>query len=381
MKYPEGHFIRNTTAARVNHWITGGCFVLLLLSGLSMFHPLLFFLSDLFGGGQWTRAVHPWIGCVLLVSYAGLIVQFWRDNLWSRDDVKWMMKIDRVLLNDEEGVPEVARFNAGQKFVFWSMTLLVPVLFLTGLAIWEVYFFTFTSIEFQRIAVLIHNPLAAIVAILGLGRACLCRVVDQGIHPGDDPGPCHAGLGVAASPQMVPQPGGDRVARADASPCGATAAAEARPVRQGLAAPKGKWQGNPQGGVVAPDAIILPTPATRFLPQRGAAGDAGDRSSAAGLAASHGTARARPTSRRDHAGQPRPTRPRGNRPGGPKPATCRLWPRTGIGARRSGIVLPRCSIIWMVAQCRNRRGRSWPICAAVIWILSRRWLTDFSAMG
>jgi formate dehydrogenase subunit gamma len=165
MKYPEGSIIRNTTAARVNHWITGGCFVLLLLSGLSMFHPILFFLSDLFGGGQWTRAVHPWIGCVLLVSYAGLIVQFWRDNLWSRDDAKWMMAIDRVLRNEEEGVPEVARFNAGQKFVFWSMTLLVPVLFLTGLAIWEVYFFTYTSIEFQRVAVLIHS-LAAIAAIL-----------------------------------------------------------------------------------------------------------------------------------------------------------------------------------------------------------------------
>ena len=165
MKYPEGTYIRNTTAARVNHWITGLCFVLLLLSGLSMFHPILFFLSDLFGGGQWTRAVHPWIGCVLIVSYAGLIVQFWRDNLWSRDDVRWMQKIDRVLLNEEEGVPEVARFNAGQKFVFWSMTLLVPTLFVTGLAIWEVYFFTFTSIEVQRVALLIHS-LAAIAAIL-----------------------------------------------------------------------------------------------------------------------------------------------------------------------------------------------------------------------
>ena len=165
MKYPEGTIIRNTTAARVNHWITGICFVLLLLSGLSMFHPILFFLSDLFGGGQWTRAVHPWIGCVLFVSYLGLIVQFWRDNLWSRDDLRWMQKIDRVLLNEEEGVPEVARFNAGQKFVFWSMTLLVPALFLTGLAIWEVYFFTFTSIEVQRVALLIHS-LAAIAAIL-----------------------------------------------------------------------------------------------------------------------------------------------------------------------------------------------------------------------
>ena len=165
MTYPTGSLIRNTTATRINHWITGGCFVLLLLSGLSMFHPLLFFLSELFGGGQWTRAVHPWIGIVLLVSYAGLIVQFWRDNLWSWDDIAWMREIQHVLVNEEEGVPEVARFNAGQKFVFWSMALLVPVLFVTGLVIWEVYFSPYTTIELQRIAVLIHS-LAAVAAII-----------------------------------------------------------------------------------------------------------------------------------------------------------------------------------------------------------------------
>jgi formate dehydrogenase subunit gamma len=165
MTRPPGTLVRNTTAARINHWITAGCFILLLLSGLAMFHPMLFFLSNLFGGGQWNRAVHPWIGTVLLVSYLGLIVQFWRENFWSRDDIAWMKAIDRVLANQEEGVPEVPRFNAGQKFVFWSMALLVPVLFLTGLIIWEVYFGTVTSIEVQRVAVLIHS-MAAIVAIL-----------------------------------------------------------------------------------------------------------------------------------------------------------------------------------------------------------------------
>jgi formate dehydrogenase subunit gamma len=165
MTRPAGTLVRNTTAARINHWITAGCFILLLLSGLSMFHPMLFFLSNLFGGGQWTRAVHPWIGTVLLVSYLGLIVQFWRDNFWNRDDIAWMKAIDRVLVNQEEGVPEVGRFNAGQKFVFWSMALLVPVLFLTGLIIWEVYFGTTTSIEVQRVAVLIHSA-AAIAAII-----------------------------------------------------------------------------------------------------------------------------------------------------------------------------------------------------------------------
>lgn len=165
MTYPRGMIVRTTAAMRINHWLTAGCFVLLVLSGLSMFDPLLFWLSGLFGGGQWTRAVHPWIGCVLLASYLGLIVQFWRDNLPSRRDVRWLAKINRVVVNEERGVPKVARFNAGQKIVFWGMAFLIPVLFFTGLVAWEVYFGRYTSIETQRIAILIHS-LCAVAAII-----------------------------------------------------------------------------------------------------------------------------------------------------------------------------------------------------------------------
>ena len=50
---------RHVTVARVNHWITGICFVLLLLSGLAMFHPVHgHFLSELFGGGQFSARRH-----------------------------------------------------------------------------------------------------------------------------------------------------------------------------------------------------------------------------------------------------------------------------------------------------------------------------------
>jgi len=165
MTRPKNAIVRYTLANRVNHWITAICFVLLVLSGLSMFHPMLFFLSGLFGGGQWARAVHPWIGVVLLLSYLGLIVQFWRENLWNRDDSAWMKSIDAVVANDEERSPPVGRNNAGQKLVFWSMTLLVPVLFFSGLAIWEVYFGAATSIPTQRAAALIHS-VAALAAII-----------------------------------------------------------------------------------------------------------------------------------------------------------------------------------------------------------------------
>ncbi|MGM4916278.1 formate dehydrogenase subunit gamma [Tardiphaga sp. 813_E8_N1_3] len=165
MKYPKANIVRYPTVTRVNHWITAGCFVLLVLSGLAMFHPMLFFLTEFFGGGQWARAAHPWIGTILLLSYGGMIVQFWRDELFTWDDLQWSKSIAKVIVNEEEGVPEAPRFNAGQKLVFWAMAFLVPALFFSGLLIWEVYFSSYTTIEQQRYAMLIHS-LCAIAAIL-----------------------------------------------------------------------------------------------------------------------------------------------------------------------------------------------------------------------
>ena len=219
MSYPAGTFIRNTMAARINHWITAACFVLLMLSGLSMFDPPLFFLSGLFGSGQWERAIHPWIGCVLLVSYAGLIVQFWRDNFWNRDDIAWMGAIVRVLRNEEEGVPEVGRFNAGQKFVFWSMALLVPVLFCTGLVIWEVYFGGATRIETQRAAEL-DSQLCGDRGDHHLDHPRLRCALGARLDARDDARLCDPWLGVASSSQMAAEPCLDRLARPSSSACG-----------------------------------------------------------------------------------------------------------------------------------------------------------------
>jgi formate dehydrogenase subunit gamma len=155
---------RFTAGARVNHWITATSLVLLALSGLALFHPSLFFLTVLFGGGQLTRAIHPWIGVVLFVSFLGLFVRFWGANLWERADIVWLAKLRDVLGAHEERLPEVGKYNAGQKVVFWSMSVLIIMLIATGIVIWDEYFYDYTTLEEKRIAVLVHS-LAAIVAI------------------------------------------------------------------------------------------------------------------------------------------------------------------------------------------------------------------------
>ncbi|HLL26038.1 MAG TPA: formate dehydrogenase subunit gamma [Xanthobacteraceae bacterium] len=155
---------RYTGSARINHWITAASLVLLALSGLSLFHPSLFFLTYLFGGGDFTRFIHPWIGVVLFFSFCGLFLRFWRANLWEGADNTWLARISDVLRDKEENLPEVGKYNAGQKMVFWSMSALIVVLITSGIMIWDRYFSNVFTVEQQRIAVLVHAT-AAVVAI------------------------------------------------------------------------------------------------------------------------------------------------------------------------------------------------------------------------
>jgi formate dehydrogenase subunit gamma len=155
---------RYTGGARINHWITATSLVLLALSGLALFHPSLFFLTGLFGGGQWTRTIHPWIGVVLFFSFTGLFIRFWRANLWKAEDGTWLARLKDVLTGHEERLPEVGKYNAGQKAVFWGMSLLILVLIASGFVIWDQYFAAYSTIDQKRIAVLIH-AIAAVTII------------------------------------------------------------------------------------------------------------------------------------------------------------------------------------------------------------------------
>jgi formate dehydrogenase subunit gamma len=154
---------RYTVGARVNHWITAASLILLALSGLALFHPSLFFLAGLFGGGQFTRFIHPWIGVLLFFSFLGLFLRFWKANLWRREDGTWLARIRDVLADHEENIPEVGKYNAGQKFVFWSMSILIVILISSGLVIWDQYFSEYTTVDQKRVAMLVHSITAIVI--------------------------------------------------------------------------------------------------------------------------------------------------------------------------------------------------------------------------
>jgi formate dehydrogenase subunit gamma len=159
--------VRYTPNERTNHWITAITFVLLALSGLALFHPSMFWLTALFGGGQWTRILHPFVGVVMFVSFFFLALRFWHHNYLDRDDVQWLRQIDDVLANREENLPEIGRYNAGQKLLFFAMVVCLLLLLCSGIVIWRRYFSFYFPIGVIRLAAVVHAT-AAFVLIVGI---------------------------------------------------------------------------------------------------------------------------------------------------------------------------------------------------------------------
>ncbi len=157
--------VRYTARDRTRHWANAILFVLAALSGLALFHPAMFGLSALFGGGPWTRILHPYFGLLMVLAFVLLGGHFWRQNSLQPRDWQWLRQYRDVISNREERLPEVGRYNAGQKLVYWVAVICLAFLLVTGLIIWREYFSLYVSVRVVRVASLVHAFFAFILII------------------------------------------------------------------------------------------------------------------------------------------------------------------------------------------------------------------------
>ena len=149
---------------RMNHWFIALMFVLAGLSGLAFFHPSLFFLTHLFGGGPWARILHPFMGVLMFLSFAGLFAKLWKDNVVNDADRQWKQHMGDMLRGNKAAMPPVGKYNYGQKMVFWVMVFSLLVLLATGLMFWRPWFAPYFPIDLLRVAVLLHS-IAAVALV------------------------------------------------------------------------------------------------------------------------------------------------------------------------------------------------------------------------
>ena len=158
---------RYTTGERANHWIVAILFVLAALSGLAMFHPSFFFFSNLFGGGPWARILHPFIGVVMFFFFLFSFMWFRAENRLTDADRRWMANIRDFIANRERNMPEIGKYNAAQKYLFWVMVVTMALLIVTGVIMWRPYFAELFPIWLIRAAAVVH-ALSAFVLIMGI---------------------------------------------------------------------------------------------------------------------------------------------------------------------------------------------------------------------
>jgi formate dehydrogenase subunit gamma len=152
---------------RINHWVIALLFVLAGLSGLTFFHPSLFFFSNLFGGGPWTRILHPFLGVAMVLAFLLLFVKLWRHNVLNAADKEWLKHTGEMARGDKSKMPPVGKYNAGQKLVFWVFAFSLLVLVCSGFVFWRPWFAGYFPIGLIRVATLLH-AVAAVVLILGV---------------------------------------------------------------------------------------------------------------------------------------------------------------------------------------------------------------------
>ena len=156
---------RDRDATRMNHWYVVLMFIAAGLSGLAFFHPSLFFFTAFFGGGQWTRILHPFFGLAMVLGFAFLFFTMWRENVLDRADREWLAKAPEMLKGNKEGMPAVGKYNAGQKLVFWAFAVSLLLLLVTGFMFWSPWFVHFFPITLRRIAVVVHAASAFVLVI------------------------------------------------------------------------------------------------------------------------------------------------------------------------------------------------------------------------
>ncbi len=158
---------RYTAGERANHWIVGICFILLALSGLAFFHPAFFPLTMLFGGGPWTRILHPYIGVVMFVFFLVMAIRFASLNVIESRDIEWLKNVNKMVDGNDHDMPEQGKYNGGQKLLFWGLVIGMLAIVVSGVLMWRAWLNL--PVEVVRIASVVH----AIAAVWMIGLIIL----------------------------------------------------------------------------------------------------------------------------------------------------------------------------------------------------------------
>ncbi len=129
--------LRFKSIERFAHWLLAGSFILLGLTGVISLLGRNFLIPALGPEGFSTIAigakwVHNNVSWAFMLAIVMIFVLWVVHNLPHRSDINWLLKGGGIFGG---GHPPARKFNAGQKFIFWSVIILGGSISASGLSL------------------------------------------------------------------------------------------------------------------------------------------------------------------------------------------------------------------------------------------------------
>lgn len=149
---------------RLIHWTVAVSFIYLMLSGLVLYSSRFYWVSSVLGGVEAARFWHPYAGLVFSVALVIMFYYWARCMLLYPEDREWLSGIWGYVTGSGRRLPEIGRFNPGQKIFFWLMLLAGFLFLVSGIILWFPERFSWN----MRLAGIFIHETACIVVIGGI---------------------------------------------------------------------------------------------------------------------------------------------------------------------------------------------------------------------
>ena len=167
---------------RVNHWMTAAAFIVLAITGLNyvfgkrLLMPILG--PDAFSTWSiWAKYAHNFVAWPFMLGILLMLIVWIKDNIPDRYDAAWLRAGGGFFSGRH--VP-AARFNAGQKLIFWTVVLGGIALSTSGIVM--LFPFSIADINGMQWAQYVHATVAVLMIAVILGHIYIGTLGMEGAY-------------------------------------------------------------------------------------------------------------------------------------------------------------------------------------------------------
>ena len=174
--------LRHKLFDRICHWFIVAVGLVTFLTGFAFFFPSFQWLGSIAGTPQMARFVHPIAGLMMCLPLMLMLARYYHHNKWEKNDLKWMLAIKDVMLENEDKIPAIGHYNPGQKVLFRTFVVTSVVLTITGIMMWQPYFAPYFASSAIEWAILLHAVCALIMFIFVIVHFWMATWVEESVE-------------------------------------------------------------------------------------------------------------------------------------------------------------------------------------------------------